>query len=119
MDNDNKTAVRPKLKRVARASSTRVIARRTAARKANRAKIESLLDESRDERLADMWQQVCPFPIDQAYAFPDRQGIIVDLADFAEALQPSQDCMKADQLFRLIEKYADCAGTRAFSLDAA
>ena len=115
MDNDNMTAVRRNL----RPGNTTTLTRRVAARKAYRAKIESLLDESRDERLADMWQQVCPFPIDQAYAFPDRQGIIVDLADFAEALQPSQDCMKADQLCRLIEKYADCAGTRAFSLDAA
>jgi hypothetical protein len=73
-----------------------------------RAKIESLLDESRDERLADVWQRLYPFPIDPAYELPDRRGIIEDLADFAEALQPSLNGMKADRLCRLIEKYAAC-----------
>ncbi|MGA2619880.1 MAG: hypothetical protein ABSF26_19880 [Thermoguttaceae bacterium] len=111
MDN-NKTAVRPKLERMARASNTRAIeddiTRRTAARKAYRAKIESLLDESRDERLADVWQCVYHFPIDPAHELPDRRGIIEDLADFAEALRPSLDGMMADRLCRLIEKYAAC-----------
>ena len=100
MDNDNKTAVRSKLERMVRASNVRAIkddtTRRTAARKAYRAKIESLLDESRDERLADVWQRVYPFPIDPASELPDRRGIIEDLADFAEVLQPSLDGMKAD-----------------------
>ena len=90
-----------------------------AARKAYRAKIESLLDESRDERLADVWQRVCPFPIDPAYELPDRRGIIEDLADFAEAIQPSLDGMKADRLCRLIEKYAAGVGTMTFSWTAA
>ena len=82
--------------------------RRTATRKAYRAKIKSLLDESRDERLADVWQRVYPFPIDPAYELPDRQGIIEDLADFAVALHPTLDGMRADRLCRLIAKYAAC-----------
>jgi hypothetical protein len=76
------------------------------ARKVYRAKIESLLDESRDERLADVWQRVYPFPIDPAYELPDRRGMLEDLADFAERLQLSLDGVKADQLCRLIEKCA-------------
>jgi hypothetical protein len=78
----------------------------TSCPEAYRAKIESLLDESRDERLADVWQRVCPFPLDLAYELPDRRGIIEDLADFAQALQPSLDRMKADQFCRMIEKHA-------------
>ena len=80
--------------------------RRTAARNAYRAKIESLLDESGDDRLADVWQRVCPFPIDPAFDLPDRRGIIADLADFARVLQPGLDGMNAHRLCRLIEKYA-------------
>ena len=103
MDNESKTAVRPK--RMVRASIKDDTTRGTAARKAYRAKIESLLDASRDERLADVWQGVYPFPIDPTCELPDRRGIIEDLADFAEPLQPSLDGMKADGLCRLIEKY--------------
>jgi hypothetical protein len=66
-----------------------------------------------------MWQQVCPFAIDQAYELSDRQGIIADLTDFAEAIQPSLDGMKADQLCRLIEKYAAYATATAISSTAA
>jgi hypothetical protein len=110
MDNDNKTAVRPKLKSVAKASNATAIkndtARRTAARKAYRASIESLPDESSDERLAEVWQRVCPFPIDPAYELPDRRGIIEDLADFAGVLQPSLNGVSAHRLCRLVEKYA-------------
>ena len=80
------------------------IPRRTAARNAYRAKIMSLLDESSHERLADVWQRVYHFPIE----LPDCRGIIEDLADFAEVLQPSLDGMMADRLCRLIEKYAAC-----------
>lgn len=112
MDNDNKTAVRPRLEGVARASNARAIkddtARRTAARKAYRAKIERLLDDARDERLAEVWQRVYPFPIDPACELPDRRGLIEDLADFAEVLQPSLDGMKADRLCWLVETYAAC-----------
>jgi hypothetical protein len=79
---------------------------RTAARTAYRARIESLLDESGDEPLADVWQRVCPFPVDAACELPDRRGIIEDLADFAEVLRPSLDGMQAHRLCRLIEKYA-------------
>jgi hypothetical protein len=112
MDNDSKTVVRPKLERTARASNARAIKegtiRRTAARKAHRAKIESLLDKSRDVQLADLWQRVYPVPIDPVNELPDRQGIIADLADFAEVLQPSLDGVEADSLCRLIDKYAAC-----------
>jgi hypothetical protein len=80
------------------------ITRRTVARNAYRAKIESLLDESSDERLADVWQWVYHFPIE----LPDRREIIEDLADLAEALKPSLDGMQADRLCRLIENYAAC-----------
>ena len=83
------------------------ITRRTVARTAYRAKIESLLDESSDERLADMWQRVYRFPVE----VPDRRAIIEDLADLAEALKPSLDGMKADRLCRLIEKYVGCEFT--------
>ena len=113
MDNDNKTAVRLKLERVARATSNAGAikdntARKTAARKAYRARIESLLDESSDERLADVWQRVYPLPIDPACELPDRRGIIEDLADFAVVLRPSLDGMQANRLCRLVEKYAAC-----------
>lgn len=121
MDNDNMTAFRPTIERMVRACNTTAIrsgtTRRNAARRAYRAKIESLLDESRNERLAAMWQQVCSFAVDPAYELPDRRGIIADLIDFAEAIQPSLDGMKTDQLCRLIEKYA--AATTTFSSTAA
>ena len=81
-------------------------ARRARARKAYRARIESLLDESRDERLADVWQRVCPFRIDPAYELPARRGIIEDLADFAEVLRPDLHGLEPHRLCRLIEKYA-------------
>jgi len=110
MDNDTKTVVRPKLERMVRASNATAISddstRRSTARKAYRAKIGSLLDESSDERLADVWQRAYPFPIDPAYELPDRRGMLEDLVDFAETLQPSLHGVKADQLCRLIEKYA-------------
>jgi hypothetical protein len=104
--------VAPELTRMVRGSAARAIkddtTRTTAARKAYRAKIGSLLDESRDERLADAWQRVYPCPMDPAHELPDRRGIIEDLADFAEALQPSLDGMQGDRLCRLIEEYAAC-----------
>jgi hypothetical protein len=110
MANDNKTTARPELGRMARVSNARSIrdntTRGTAARNARRAKIESLLDESRDERLAGVWQRVYPLPIDSASELPDRRGIIEDLADFAEVLQSSLDGMEANRLCWLIETYA-------------
>ncbi len=110
MNHANKTAVAPKLGRVARASNARAIkdgaTGRTAPWSAYRAKIESLLGKARDERLADVWQRVCPFPVDPSHELPNRRGIIEDLADFAEVLQPSLGGMKADRLCWLIEKYA-------------
>ena len=117
MGNDNQTAIRPNLERMAKASIARTIkhytTRRIAARSAYRAKIESLLDESSDERLADVWQLLYPFPIDPAYELPDRRGIIEDLADFAEVLKPNLDGMKAVRLCWLIEKYAACESRQA------
>ena len=109
MQCDNKT-VSPKLDRMVTAGNRGAVrddtGRRTAARKAYRARIESLLDESSDEPLADVWQRMCPFPIDPAYELPDRRGIIEDLADFAEVLRPSLDGMKANRLCRLIERFS-------------
>lgn len=77
------------------------ITRRNVARIAYRAKIKSLLDESSDERLADIWQRAYSFSVE----LPDRREIIEDLADLAEALRPSPDAMEAGRLCRLIETY--------------
>ncbi|MEI8373028.1 MAG: hypothetical protein WCJ35_09385 [Planctomycetota bacterium] len=108
MNNDQKSAVTPKLERFVSTSNATATKSdtRIAARKAYRAKIESLLDESRDERLADMWQRAYPLTIDPAYELPDRRGIIEDLADFAEVLQPSLGNMKSHRLCQMLEKYA-------------
>lgn len=113
MNNQIKTAVtldpRGRVKaRNARPSDPET-ARRAAARKTYRAKIESLLAEFGDEPLAGMWQRVCPF--DLACELPDRRGIIEDLADFAEVLRPSLYDIKANRLCRLIEKL-NSAGNR-------
>jgi hypothetical protein len=106
------TAVSPKPARMARDNNAGAIkggtTRRSAARKAYRTKIESLLDKSRDVQLADVWQRVYPFPIDPSCKLPNRRGIIGDLADIAEVLQPSLDDINADRLCRLVEKYAAC-----------
>jgi len=107
---DLKTAPKPKHERVVSVSNARGVhddsARRAAARKAYRAKIESLLGESADSRLADMWQRVCPFRIERAHDLPDRRAMIVDLADFAEVLQPNLEGMKPHRLCSLVERYA-------------
>jgi hypothetical protein len=116
MDN-NKTACRPKFATMAGPGNARAIEddtiRRALARKAYRAQIKSLLDESSDTPLAEAWQRVYPFPVDPACELPDRRGIIEDLADFAEVLQPSLDGMKANRLCRLIEKYAACGSSQS------
>ena len=39
----------------------------------------------------------------------DRLGVIQDLADFAEVLQPSLEDMTADRLCRRVERYAGAA----------
>lgn len=110
MGTEEKTAVRPRVKRLVRASNARAAMgdtlRRAAAKKAYRAKIESLLDQTRAEQLADVWQRVCPLPVDLVCELPDRCGIIKDLADFAEVLQPSLDGMECGRLCGLIAKYA-------------
>jgi hypothetical protein len=109
--NDSKrTTAKPKFNWTVRAGGAMAIkddsARRMAARKAYRAKIESLLNESNDELLAGVWQRVCPMHIGAAYELPDRRGIIKDLVDLAEVLKPSLTDMKANRLCRLIETYA-------------
>ena len=76
---------------------------RTATRTASITRIETLLDKVDDPVLADLWRQICPLDVEQ---LPDRQGIIADLADFAEVLQPRLNGMQAPQLCRLIEAYA-------------
>jgi len=76
---------------------------RTAIWTASITRIEALLDEVDDSVLANLWRQICPLDVEQ---LPDRQGIIADLADFAEVLQPRLNDMQAPQLCRLIEAYA-------------
>lgn len=102
--------VRPKPEGRARTgkagANTNDAARRTAAAKAYRGKIESLLAKSGNERLADVWQRVCPFPVDLACEVPDCRGIIEDLADSAEVLRPNLNGMKPRRLCWLIEEYA-------------
>ena len=76
---------------------------RAPTRTASMTRIETLLDEVDDPVLANLWRQICPLDVEQ---LPDRQGIIADLADFAEVLQPRLNGMHAPQLCRLIETYA-------------
>ena len=83
---------------------------RTTPQTASMTGIETLLDQVDDPVLADLWRQICPLHVDQ---LPDRQGIIADLADFAEVLQPHLHGMQAPQLCRLIEA---CATKRRRSL---
>ncbi len=78
----------------------------TGRRTRHRAKIEALLDELASERLADLWQRLYPFPIDPDCELPDRQGIIEDLVDFVQVLQPNLDGMDTDQLCWLLDKCA-------------
>lgn len=112
MVREDKITLRSRREKIARVcgfqNSSEDTMARTAARTAYRAKIELLLDESKDERLADVWQRVCPFPVDPACELPDRRGIIEDLADFGEVLQPNLRGMEGNRLCRLIEKYAAC-----------
>jgi hypothetical protein len=76
---------------------------RMAARTPALARIETLLDKVEDPVLADLWRKICPLRVDR---LPDRQGMIEDLADYAEVLQPRLNGMEAPQLCRLIEAYA-------------
>jgi hypothetical protein len=117
MDSKNKTSIRPGDGRMVSASKPRAVRadamRRTLARNVYRAKIESLLDKSSDERLGYVWQRVCPLPVDSVHELPDRRGVIKDLADFAEVLRPNLDGMKPQRLCRLIENYAACEVRRS------
>jgi hypothetical protein len=76
---------------------------RTAAERSRRATIEILLDKANHQVLADLWQEVCPYLVDE---LPERQGLIEDLADFAEVLRPSLGDIQTDELCRLIQRYA-------------
>ena len=74
---------------------------RTEIRTTPITRIETLLDKVDDAVLAKLWRQICPLHVDQ---LPDRQGIIADLADFAEVLSlgPSlcpRSRQVGDQLF--------------------
>jgi hypothetical protein len=111
VEDETKLIVRPKPGNVSRAGNAKPIktSKRTGPGNAYRAKIEALLAELACERLVGIWQQVCPLPIASEFGLPDRQGIIQDLADFAEVLQPNLKDMTADQLCRRVERYADAA----------
>jgi hypothetical protein len=76
---------------------------RTPAGRAYRATIEALLDKVNGEVLAELWREVCPYPVDE---LPQRHGMIEDLADFAEVLRPRLADMQANELCRLIQRYA-------------
>ena len=106
----NKTAVAPRARRTTAPVNARPgkinTCNRTAARKAYRARIESLLDQSSSKPLAEVWHRVCPLPIGFGYEPPDRRGMIKDLADFAEALRPDLGGMQARGLCQLVERYA-------------
>ncbi len=78
-------------------------AARTPLERDYRAGIEALLDQADSEMLADLWREACPFPVDE---LPPRHAVIEDLADFAEQLQPRLAGVQADELCRLIAKYA-------------
>ena len=65
--------------------------------------IEALLAKVDDLVLTHLWRQICPLHVEQ---LPDRQGIIADLADFAEVLEPRLNGMQPSQLCSLIEAYA-------------
>ena len=98
------TAVRPTP--VGEAGADKVIEagiRKTATRTASITRIETLLDKVDDPVLAYLWRQLCPLHVDQ---LPDRQGIIADLAEIAEVLQPRLSGMQAPQLCRLLGAYA-------------
>ena len=103
-----KLIVRPKPGSASRSSNVKPIqtSRTIGPRNAFRAKIEALLAELACEQLLRVWQQVCPFAIVSEFGLPDRRGIIQDLADFAEVLQPSLEDMTANQLSRRVERYA-------------
>ena len=75
---------------------------RTVTRTVSVTRIETLLNKVDDPVLADLWRQIRPSDVE----LPDRQGIIADLADFAEVLQPRLNGMRAPQLCSLIEAYA-------------
>lgn len=103
-----KTTVRPKLGGMARANKGTAIkaatGRRTVA--SHRAKIEALFEKLATEQLADLWQRLYPLPIEPDCELPDRQGMVEDLADFGQVLQPNSDGLNADQLCWLIDKCA-------------
>lgn len=106
-----KLIVRLKPGRVSRAAYVKpsTTSMKAGPGKAYRAKIEALLAELPCEQLVDVWQQVCPFLIASEFGLPDRLGIIQDLADFVEILQPNLEDMTADQLCRWVERYAGAA----------
>jgi len=74
---------------------------RTAARR--RTKIEALFNKMPTERLAELWQRLCPFPLDPDCELADRRGMIKDLADFGLVLQPNLEGLDTEQLWWLVD----------------
>ena len=107
------TIVRRKPSSMAMASTARAIktGKRTGPGNTYRAQIEALLGEADGERVAEAWQRVCPFAIASECELPDRQGIIQDLADFAEVLRPNLEDMTANWLCRRVETYGSVANS--------
>jgi hypothetical protein len=106
---NTKTTARPKPGGMARANKARAIkastGTRTAARR--RTKIEALFDELTTERMAGLWQRLCPLALEADCELPVCRGMIEDLTDFAQVLQPNLDGIDTDQLCWLLER---CGG---------
>jgi hypothetical protein len=103
---NTKTTVRPKRGWTARANKGRASKAKTGRRAAAgyRAKVKALFDELAPDRLGDLWRRLYPLPVEPGCELPDRQGIIEDLADFAQVLQPNLEGMDTDQLCWLVDK---------------
>jgi hypothetical protein len=106
--------IRSKPGRRARARSSKPITTwtRSGSAKVYRAQLEAKLAELADRQLVEAWLLVCPFAVPRACDMPDRLGMIQDLADIAEALQPSLQEATADQLCWLVKQYGDGGGVR-------
>ena len=109
-DKTNRT-VRPRAVGAAKASNGKPAqtSTRTGSRKLYRVQIETLLAELASGQLIEAWQRVCPFAIATEFGLPDHPGILQDLADLAEVLQPNLENMTADQLCRWVAKYGGAA----------
>jgi hypothetical protein len=104
-----KAAVRPKRRGTVRSDKARTRVAKTGSKAALRcrARIEALFDELTTDRLAGLWQRLYALPVKPDCELPNRRGMIGDLADFGQVLQPNADGLTADQLCRLVDK---CGG---------